>query len=314
MFSQDIAVRYYSKMKSETTVHRTALAWDDFRLILAIGELGSLTRAAAKLGLSHPTLSRRLREAERRLDCRLVERSPQTCRLTPAGMEMRDLAIRMSTEIDDLERRLVGRDGTPTGQVRITAPDAVADYLLSGILGGLTRSLPGITVELVVSNQVLSLAQRAADIAVRVTDRPDPALKGRRIATVGMAVYGTQALADAADPAARGPWIGFEAGLACSGPGKWLDHEIPADLIRFRANTLLGAARAVSQGTGFGLLPCFIGETLADVVRIGNPIAELDTGLWLLVHPDVADLPRLKSVRQVLAKELTGLSEIISGR
>ncbi len=294
--------------------YRGALFWDDLRMILAIGENGTLSRAALALRISHPTLSRRLREAEERLGCRLVERTPQIWRLTPAGEEIRALAARMAIDIVELERRIVGRDQGPGGPVRLTAPDAVAEYVLPGILANLGREFPEVSLELVVSNQVLSLAKRQADLAIRVTEKPDPGLKGRRVATVGMAVYRSQSLANMDCQPTEAPWIGFEAGLACSGPGRWLEKTIPVSQIRFRANTLLGAAKAVAQGTGFGLLPCFIGGALPNVVRASDPVPELETGLWLLVHPDVARLPRIKRTRAGLARELVALAPVISGR
>ena len=289
-----------------------ALAWDDLRLVLAIAEAGALSRAAAALGISHPTLSRRLTATEHRLDCRLVERSPQNCRLTAAGEDVCRLARRIADDVGALERRIVGRDGGERGLVRVTAPDAVSEYMLPGILAGLARELPAITVELIVSNEPLSLAQRAADLALRVTDDPDPALKGRRVGGIGFAVYRAGSLAAAPfDP--KAPWVGFEAGLACSGPGQWLEQKVTASQIRFRANTLLGAAKAVQQGTGCGLLPCFIGESTPTLVRIGKPITELETGLWLLVHPEVAGLARIKAVSDQMVRALRVLRPVISG-
>lgn len=293
---------------------KSVLAWDDLRLVLAIGEQASLSRAAAALGISHPTLSRRLRDAEHRLGCRLVERTPQLCRLTPAGEEARVLASQIATDIAELERRIAGRDISPNGTVRVTAPDAVAEYLLSGVLAKVGQNNSDVTLELLVSNQVLSLAGRDADIAVRVSDAPAPTLKGRRVTTVGMAIYGTPQVVEEASETDSSPWIGFEAGLACSGPGKWIEREIPPERIRFRANTLPAAAKAVSQGVGLCMIPCFIGETTEGLVRVGEPVAELDTGLWILVHPDVADVPRIKTIRGALTQELAALSPVITGR
>ncbi len=301
-------------MSTPLVNHRAALAWDDLRLILAIAEQGSLSRAAAALGLSHPTLSRRLRDMESRLGCRLVERGPQSCQLTQAGVEMRALAARIAVDIATLERSLIGRDNDNAGTVRITAPDAVSDYILSGILARMSHDLPDITLELVVSNQPLSLAQRAADIAVRVTDKPDPTLIGRKVATVGMAAYGAHHIANDAATSAIAPWIGFDAGLACSGPGRWVEREIPPHRIRFRANTLPAAAKAVSEGAGIGLLPCFIGENLTNVARLSEPVAELETGLWLLTHSAMATLPRIRTVRAALARALTARNAVIAGR
>ncbi|MEK9754988.1 MAG: hypothetical protein VW338_17480 [Rhodospirillaceae bacterium] len=88
---------------------------------------------------------------------------------------------------------------------------------------------------------------------------------------------------------------------------------MPAGQIRFRANTLLGAAEAVLQGTGYGLLPCFIGESMPALVRVGAPVAELETGLWLLVHPEVAAVPRIKAVGDHMARALKAFRPVIAG-
>jgi DNA-binding transcriptional LysR family regulator len=94
---------------------------------------------------------------------------------------MRTLASRLRDDIVALEGRIAGRDQSSRGPVRLTAPDAVSEYLLPGMLAKICREAPELTIELMVSNQVLSLAQRSADIALRVTDTPDPALRGRRV-------------------------------------------------------------------------------------------------------------------------------------
>ncbi|WP_197465186.1 LysR family transcriptional regulator [Tistrella mobilis] len=220
----------------------SGLNWDDLRLVLVVAEQGTVTAAAATLRISHPTLSRRLRQIEAGLGVRLFDRTPPRWRLTAAGEEMRDLAMRLRDDIQALESRIRGRDDALGGVVRLTAPDAVAEYLLPGVLASLCRELPDVTVELLVSNEVISLAGRAADIALRVTEAPDPVLKGRRVGTVAMAVHADAELARKwtdGDPADR-PWIGYDAGLACTGPGRWVAANIPASRIRFRANPPAG--------------------------------------------------------------------------
>ncbi|MDT7837865.1 LysR family transcriptional regulator [Aquabacterium sp. OR-4] len=295
---------------------RAALQWDDLRLTLAICEIGTLSGAAAQLGISHPTLSRRLQTIERRLGTRLFERTPNRLRPTDAGEEMRRLALPLREAIGDLERRIAGRDTGSHGPVRLTAPDAVAEYLLPPLLAALCQRHAGLTIDLLVSNQVLSLAQRAADIALRVTDQPPDTLRGRRVGTVAMAVYASRALApEAAAPAAWAglPWVGFDAALACSGPGAWLARHVPEHRLRLRANTLLGAAQAVRQGIGCGVLPCFVGAALPELVRVGEPLCELAQPLWLLVHADQARLPRIRRATDALAEQLQQAAPRLAG-
>ncbi len=294
---------------------RSSLAWDDLRLLLAIAESGSLSAAARQLGISHPTVSRRLRELERRLGCRVVERLPGGLQLTAAGAEMQALALRMRDEIAALERRLRGRDESADGTVRLTAPDAVAEYLLPGMLARLCREQRGLAIELQVANQLLSLAQREADIALRVTAQPTETLKGRRVGTVAMAVYAATSLRLPAEPSIQLglPWVGFDASLACSGPGRWLAAQVAEQDIRLRANTLLGAAQAVRAGIGCGLLPCFVGGSMPELRRLGEPLAGLEQPLWLLVHPEMAALPRIRRASDALAAQLRQAAPLLTG-
>lgn len=291
------------------------LNWDDLRIVLAVAEAGTISGAAAALRISHPTLSRRLRSMEQRLGVRLFDRTPSACVPTEAGEEMRLLAARLRGEIAAVEGRIAGRDQDPSGPVRVTAPDAVAEYLLPAMLAEICREAPELTIELLVSNQVVSLAQRSADIALRVTDAPDPALRGRRVGTVAMAVYGARDLASSeqADYGGNQPWVGYDAALACTKPGAWVATNVADRCIRLRANTLLGAARAVRSGIGFGLLPCFVGGSMQELDQLTPPIPALELGLWLLVHPDISQVPRIRTACDALARKLKAAAPLLTG-
>jgi DNA-binding transcriptional LysR family regulator len=293
----------------------SALDWDDLRIALFIAESGTLSGAAARLQLSHPTLSRRLQLIEQRLGTRLFERTPFGYQPTEAGEEVRALALRLRDEIAALERRVGGRDDSRDGPVRVTAPDAISEYLLPGVLAKVCQSHAGLQIDLRVSNQVLSLARREADIALRVTGTPQETLRGREVGVVAMAIYATRHLAAAEDarPRARLPWIGFDATLACSAPGGWLARNVAAEDVRFRANTILSAAQAARAGIGCAVLPCFVGGSIPELVRLGPPLDGLAQPLWLLMHADVARVPRMRRASAALADEIEKASRLMSG-
>lgn len=291
------------------------LNWDDLRIVLAIAERGTLSAAAIELNLSHPTLSRRLQLIERRLGARVFDRLPTHLQPTAAGQEMCALATRLREDIAGLQRRIGGRDSSADGSIRLTAPDAVSEYLLAGLLAELCREHEGLTIDLVVSNQVLSLAQRAADIALRITPNPTETLHARRVGLVAMGVYTVRdAAASLQDNELLGrPWIGFDAALACSGPGQWVARHVAPEQIRFRANTLLGAAQAAKGGLGCCVLPCFVGGAIPELQRVGPVLPELSLPLWLMVHPDMARLPRIRRACDALADKLVQAAALLAG-
>lgn len=298
-------------MKLETV---SGLDWDDLRAVLAVAESGTISGAAISLLISHPTLSRRLQRMERRLGTRLFDRTPSGLRPTTAGEQVRELALRLRDDIAALERHIGGRDEGTAGTVRLTAPDAVSEYLLPNVLQALFSTHPQLQIDLLVCNDVLPLAQRTADIALRVTGKPAESLRGRQVGTVAMAVYASRELsARGGQPLQGVPWVGFDTGLACSGPGVWLARNVPDGAVRFRANTLLGAAQAVRSGIGFGVLPCFVGQSLAGVHQVGEPISGLAQPLWLLMHADAATIPRVRAASAALAAEIKKASNLLTG-
>jgi DNA-binding transcriptional LysR family regulator len=225
------------------------------------------------------------------------------------------LATRLREDIAGLQRRIGGRDTSADGPIRLTAPDAVSEYLLPGVLAELCREHPGLTIDLVVSNEVLSLSQRAADVALRITPNPTESLHARRVGTVAMGIY-TVRDADAppqANDLLTRPWIGFDAALACSGPGQWVASHVAPEQIRFRANTLLGAAQAAKGGLGCCVLPCFVGGAIAELQRVGPALQELALPLWLMVHPDMVRLPRIRRACDALANKLVQAAPLLAG-
>jgi DNA-binding transcriptional LysR family regulator len=93
----------------------------------------------------------------------------------------------------------------------------------------------------------------------------------------------------------------------------WVARNIAESDIRFRANTLLGAAQAVRSGIGRGVLPCFVGGSISDLERIGAPLPHLSLPLWLLVHREMSRLPRVRSACDALAAKLKQAAPLLTG-
>src|SRR5918993_1612713 len=91
------------------------LAWDDFKLVRLIAESKGLAGAAARLGVNHSTVFRRLGQLEEALGAKLFERHRTGYALTPAGEEMAALAERMADDVAGFARKLAGQVLSPAG-------------------------------------------------------------------------------------------------------------------------------------------------------------------------------------------------------
>ena len=85
------------------------LSWDDFRIVKAIADRGSLTEAAKALRINQSTVFRKLGQIEHRLDARLFKRNRSGTTLTPRGEEMVRLAERMEQDVAAFERGLFAK-------------------------------------------------------------------------------------------------------------------------------------------------------------------------------------------------------------
>ncbi len=292
------------------------LSWDDFRYVKAIADTRSLGAAAQVLGVNHSTVFRRLGQVEHQLGSRLFERGRSGYALTPSGEEMVRLAERVDEDITAFERRVTGQDLRPSGELRITCSDTVLLHLLTEVLIGFRRAYPEIVIDLVVSNTMLNLSKRDADVAVRATHHAPETLAGRQIARIAWGVFGPKLLAGKpfdleADPA-RHNWVAFADQVARA--AKWLrDRAVGADRIVYKANTMLGLPQAVAGGAGLALLPCYVGETAPGIARLGPPIAELESELWLLTHPDLRNTARVRAFLDFCSTEMAKRREILEG-
>src|SRR5690554_1446536 len=113
--------------------------WDYLRYIRALAIGGTLAKAGELLGVHQTTVLRRLDQMEESLGVQFFERNREGLQLTPVGeMAFRE-AQRLATDVENLERKLVGDDAAPVGKVRVAAEDAMMNELLGPILAELDR-------------------------------------------------------------------------------------------------------------------------------------------------------------------------------
>ena len=82
------------------------LSWDDFRIVKAVADRGTLTEAAKVLRINQSTVFRKLGQIEHRIGARLFKRNRSGYTLTPRGEEMVRLADHMEQDVTAFERGL----------------------------------------------------------------------------------------------------------------------------------------------------------------------------------------------------------------
>ena len=292
-----------------------AFSLDDLRLIRGIGEARTLTGAARLLRVDHSTAFRRLEAIEARLGARLFERGRDGYAATAAGEVAIERAERILSEVGELEQQLAGEDLRAAGTVRVTTTDTLTD-LVTPMFAAMAAQNPAIRIELVVTNTFAMLTKREADIALRPAANAPEGLVGRRLAGVATAIYASSGYLEAhRDRAlASHDWIGFDDSLAHLRSARWMTSNIPHERIVFRADSLVALRAAVAAGLGIAALPCYLGDCSAALRRLGEPMAEMEGSLWLLTHPGLRRVTRIRAVLDAIAQHVGARRALIEGR
>lgn len=141
----------------------------ELEALKAVAETGSFTRAAIRLGMSQPGLSRQIQRLERELGTRLLERRGSGAVLTDAGRESMNFAIRTISDFEALVSRFGPDPATLTGTIRIVASTTPAEYLVPALVAEFTQAHTGISVEVLVADSAQvarTLGDRQADLGL----------------------------------------------------------------------------------------------------------------------------------------------------
>jgi len=293
-------------------MHR--LNWDDIRHFLEVVKSGTAPQAAARLGINHTTVYRRVSALEEHLGKKLFERLNNGWVLTPVGESIVVFAESMFENANNIERQVLADSQELSGLLRITAPDHCLDHLLMPIIKKFILQYPEINLELVATADELDLTSREADIAIRGTNAPPPNLLGKRIATINFKAYGTKALKERAenDPNSTDipciTWVGD----GCSRP-PWIEKNFSNTQRIYRATSFPVMLAMAHEGIGIAWLACLLGDPDPELHRIPVQQVEPSLGLWVLSHVDLRTTARVRIFRDFLVEEIKNKTALIEG-
>jgi DNA-binding transcriptional LysR family regulator len=272
----------------------SGLDWDDARVFLAVARHGSLRAAGRALGLSQPTIGRRLAAFEATFGGpTLFDRLPEGLRLNAAGEALLPAAEQLESAAWTLERRRAAASPALSGTVRVSVGEWAASFLARCLAGASGAGFPsGITLELVETQQTANLARREADLALRHHPPESGDLYVTKAGVFACAVYrraGT--IGDA--------WVTYPEEQAHYPTARYVHERLreSGSLVALRASNMAMQFAAIRAGAGRGVLPCFIGDAEALLERITPPVPEIAAEYWIIVH---RDLRRAACVRAVI--------------
>lgn len=285
--------------------------WDDIRYFLAITRATTLSGAAKDLKVSQPTVSRRLAAMEQNFGVKLFDRTANGYEVSAPGADILETAKHVEEELNSIDRKVFGQDWRLSGSLRITCTEVLANEYLPKHLDRFLNEHPDIDLSIVCSFQHLNLSRREADVAIRTTGKPPDTLVGRRLMAAAMGVY------SAIDATIDGPpadwnWIGWQDEAYNRA---FITTPFPQANIRHRVDDMQTMRSLARAGLGVAVLPAYMADTDPTMRRvINNTISESSPDIWVLTHPDIRSVARVRIFADFISKAIVGDRDLFEGR
>lgn len=282
------------------------MEWSDVKIFLAISRAGTLAGAAKVLGLSHPTVGRRLRALEQATGQTLFQRTSDGLVPTDEAVAITALAEQMEDGALAMERRLAGGEQNLQGSLRISSADWFGAYVLPPIIADFVKTYPHVDLELLTGTRLFSLAQREADVAFRIVPFDAPDVVQRRLVRL---TYGAYVAADLPE-AKYGDGAGFNLITMDTSTGQfpdiaWLRESFPNARPVLASNNRNVQAWLCRQGVGIAVLPQVVGEQAPGLRRLRLPSDPPSRDIWMGYHRDLRRLRRLRAFIDKVTDHLT---------
>lgn len=293
----------------------------DVYFFLQVADRKGFSAASETLGVNKSTLSLRIKELERSLGVRLINRTPRQFLLTEVGTEFYRYAADLLKNAEAAEEAMRQRLAEPSGVVRITSPMEVSQYLLRAILPAYLNRYPKVTIQESVTEKFVDIVGEGFDLAIRghCTRLQDSDLVHRPLAKAPWHLFASTGYIKQM-PALESPEqleLHSVVSLARKGPAQWQlkgpeGRQLAVSVhSRYQGNNLISVKEAACADLGIAALPGYICRTeiAAGTLRQVLPgwIAS-DARFTVLIPNRVGLLPAVRSLVDFLTEEFPRLT------
>lgn len=282
--------------------------WDDTRIFLALQREGTLRSAARVAGVDQATVGRRLAALEHALGATLFLRTSEGYVLTPAGESVLRSAEKMEKSANDLVRQAQGTDTRLAGEVKVTTTDTLALGFVIPAIARLHAEHPDVQVNLNTSTQMLNLARREADIAIRNQKPENPDLVARRLARWPVGLYASREyLAQRGEPNDNDAFAGhdlvmFQSHATANLPSTLVGLPIDAGRLAAAVNSSLMLRALIRMGKAIGEVPVPMAERDGLVRVLPDRERAKRYEVWLVTHQDLRHTARVRAMIDKIAE------------
>ncbi|MEC7548279.1 MAG: LysR family transcriptional regulator [Thalassolituus sp.] len=291
------------------------IRWDDLRVAYLVASHGSLSRAGEALGITHSTAQRSVGRLEKALGTRLFIRHQRGYQLTDNGRILAERMRPLAAEMQRLCNTLSTSEQTPSGTLRIST---VSDFspFFAPLLHEFRREYPQIRVQIVATDDVLSLAEGGVHAAVRIGAEPEePDLVARKLLPVGLSFFASQEYADQFGLPQTMAEINHHQWVMPTGDKtkipaiRQLIEQVSPEQVAFQSNSFNDIEAAVRAGMGIGPMSVMTLEPPASgkqaLIEVNLKLVSEPSQMWLVYHKDMRQSARVRALQEFMLRRIS---------
>lgn len=267
--------------------------WNELQSAAEVARLGTISGAAKALGVHRATINRHIETLETDLGAKLFQRHARGYVATDLGKELLRIATATTEQMDQLRVQAEGNAGQISGDIIVTAIDALAPLLMP-MVQKFQAQHQSVRTILLSSQSLMRLEYGEAHVAFRLGPKPnDPDNVVRLYRMVQMGLYASEGyiqrngLPDIASDLSQHRFIGVSGEAERAPFSNWLSGLVPDTQITFLANQMHAADVALRGGMGIGFAPVPDIDADSKLVLLGTPNPEWQIPIWIVTHVDL---------------------------
>nr|WP_234816734.1 MULTISPECIES: LysR family transcriptional regulator [Mycolicibacterium] len=289
---------------------------DDLLVLLAVGRSGRYTTAADELGINHTTISRRIAALEQAIGGRVLTRGAGGWELTELGRAALSAAEAVESAVDSLS---TGGLRQLEGVVRISATDGFSAYIAAPAAARVQRRHPLIAVEIVAATRRASQQRSSLDLEIVVGAPQVRRAEAIRLGDYCLGLYGARDYLDehgtpgSVDDLARFPLVYFIDSMLQVDDLDIATSFAPAMRESVTSTNVFVHVEATRAAAGLGLLPCFMADRHADLVRVLPDTVAVQLSYWLVARAETLRRPVVAAVVDAIRDRMADQHDVLLG-
>lgn len=270
------------------------MSLDDIAVFVEVVDAGSFTKAAKRLGIPLSTASAKVARLEETLGATLLQRTTRQVQVTETGQLYYAHCLRALDALTEAEQLINSTTDEPRGQLRITTPVDVAQFVMADVVDSFVTAYPEVSVELVVTNRKVDLIAEGVDLAVRVGPLEDSNLIARKFISSQIGLFASPEYLDRKGTPTTASDLKDHTMVRMMldrGRNRYLDMFFGqlnlAETARVTADDISTIRAFIEAGIGIGLVPSFASSGLVQVL----PQLTTEPSIAYLVYPEQRFVP-----------------------